>query len=194
MDTRKPAVETDSPDARPSGRRIGRPSSCADVFVAIDFETASHERNSACAVGLVRVEEGRVVDRRYRLIRPPSPNFVFTYIHGITWEHVASEPEFPAVWDDVAPILCGARFLVAHNASFDQGVLQACCAHHHVPVPELPFVCTVQLARRTWTLPDAKLPTVCRHLGIRLNHHEALSDAEACANVLLAARRSGVAV
>ena len=42
----------------------------SSTFTAIDFETASCDRDSACAIGLVRVEAGRVVRREYRLIRP----------------------------------------------------------------------------------------------------------------------------
>jgi DNA polymerase III subunit epsilon len=33
------------------------------TFTAIDFETANYFRDIACAVGLVRVERGRVVRR-----------------------------------------------------------------------------------------------------------------------------------
>lgn len=166
----------------------------AAPFVAIDFETACNDRSSACAVGVVRVEGGRVTARAHRLIRPPTARFEFTWVHGITWPQVARELTFPGVWAGLAPLLDGAEFLVAHNAAFDRSVLQACCAHYGLEPPPLPFVCTVRVARRTWRLPDVKLPTVCRHLGIRLNHHEALSDAEACAEVLLAARRAGAAV
>jgi len=42
------------------------------TFAAIDFETANYSPDSACAVGLVAVEGGRVVRREYHLIRPPN--------------------------------------------------------------------------------------------------------------------------
>jgi DNA polymerase-3 subunit epsilon len=35
---------------------------------------------------------------------------------------------------------------------------------------------------------------VCRHLGIPLNHHDALSDAEACARIAIEAARAGAAL
>ena len=38
-------------------------------FVAIDFETANRERTSICSVGLVRVENGDIREKIYRLIR-----------------------------------------------------------------------------------------------------------------------------
>jgi DNA polymerase-3 subunit epsilon len=52
-------------------------------FIAIDFETANRYRNSACAISVVRVEDGKIVDTFSQLIRPPVPHFEFTYIHGI---------------------------------------------------------------------------------------------------------------
>ena len=42
------------------------------TFVALDFETASFARDSACEIGLVRVEDGRVTAEETRFIRPPS--------------------------------------------------------------------------------------------------------------------------
>ncbi len=158
------------------------------VFVAIDFETADPEPDSACAVALVRVEKDVIVHRARRLIRPPRREFTFTWVHGITWEHVAGEPAFAEVWRDVRSVLDGAGFLAAHNAPFDRGVLEACCRAAGLTPPALPFRCTVQLARERWNLFPTKLPDVCRFLGIPLAHHEPLSDAEACARIVIAAR------
>jgi DNA polymerase-3 subunit epsilon len=160
----------------------------ADVpFVAIDFETADYEPDSACAVGLVRVEGLRVVRREAVLLRPPRPRFVFTRIHGITWEMVADAPTFADAWPRLAGLLDGAAYLAAHNAPFDRRVLAACCGAAGLPFPGLPFVCTVQLARRQWGCNPADLPSVCRRLGIGLIHHDAGSDAEACARIAIAA-------
>ncbi len=161
----------------------------ADRFVALDFETADYGRDSACALGLVRVEGDAIVARATRLIRPPRSRFVFTSIHGITWADVASEPPFAAVWADLQPILDGAQLLVAHFAPFDRGVLSACCAAAGIAPPPLPFACTVRWSRRTFGLRHANLPAVCSHLGISLRHHAAGSDAEACARIMIAVRQ-----
>ncbi len=159
------------------------------AFVALDFETADFGRDSACALALVRVEDHRVTTRRFFLIRPPRRRFYFSYLHGITWEDVADQPHFGELWPEITPLLKGARFLAAHNAPFDRGVLAACCARYGLEPPALPFLCTVELARRTWGLRRANLPHVCNFLGIPLTHHDAASDAEACARIVLAALR-----
>ena len=159
-----------------------------DCFVALDFETADSGRDSACSIALVRCERGQIVERVSRLIRPPRRTFEFTHIHGIAWKHVATQPAFGQVWRDIAHLVDGAEFIAAHNASFDHSVLDACSRAAAFAMPTTPFLCTVKLARGIWNLHPTKLPDVCRHLRIPLRHHEALSDAEACARIVLAAR------
>lgn len=172
------------------------------TFVAIDFETADRGQDSACSVGLVRVENGAIVEKVVQLIKPPriaegdlfnpAPDFEFTYIHGIKPDMVSAAPTFAQAWPKLERILKGAQFMAAHNAPFDNGVLTACCEAARLPKPAHRFVCTVRLARDTWKLYPTKLPNVCQHLGIALNHHEALSDAEACAKIVIAAEKQGV--
>lgn len=157
------------------------------TFAAIDFETADHGPDSACAVGVVRVEGGRIVGRVAVLIRPPRPVVLFTRVHGLTWAVLRDAPPFADAWPKLAPLLDGVGFLAAHNAPFDRRVLAACCSTAGHSVPVRPFVCTVQLARRRWGQKPNNLPAVCRRLGIPLAHHDALSDAEACARIVLAA-------
>ena len=154
-------------------------------FVAIDFETADYGSDSACSVGLVRVDAGLITQEIVRLIRPPRERMVFTYIHGLEWSHVENEPDFGTVWREISHVLEGADFIVAHNASFDRRVLAACCEAHELPMPAHPFQCTVQIARKHFGIYPTKLSNVCRVLGIELNHHEALSDARACAQIVI---------
>jgi DNA polymerase-3 subunit epsilon len=161
----------------------------SENFVAIDFETADRGSDSACAVAMVRVENLEIVARRVQLLRPPRPYFVFTYIHGITWEDVADAPTFAEAWPELAEFLDGADALAAHNAGFDRDVLHTCCHFAGHRTPDLPFLCTMQLARRTWGIYPTKLSDVCRRLGLPLRHHDPASDAEACAQIVIAARR-----
>jgi DNA polymerase-3 subunit epsilon len=155
------------------------------AFVAIDFETADYGRDSACAVGLVRVENNKIVRSETHLIRPPRQTFVFTEIHGLTWADVKDAPTFKQLWDKLDGFFKEAEFFAAHNASFDKGVLNACCAQAGLAVPVQPFRCTVKLARNVLKISPAKLSHVCHHLSIPLNHHNALSDAMACAKIMI---------
>ena len=155
-------------------------------FVAIDFETANYAADSACAIGLVRVEDGRIVRQEAHFIRTPTPEFQFTWVHGITWPKVMMAPSFGELWPKIANFFEGVDFAAAHNAGFDERVLKACCARYGIAMPQVPFECSVQMSRAVWSIYPTKLPDVCRHLGIALNHHEALSDARACAEIVIA--------
>ena len=163
----------------------------APHFAAIDFETANSNRDSACSVGIAVAAGGRITALETRLIRPPSSNFEFTYVHGLKWNDVRDEPTFDIVWRDVSPLVSGVDFLAAHNATFDRGVLNACCARYGLRSPSSRFECTMWLARREWGIYPTKLSDVCRELRIPLNHHEAGSDAKACARIVLAALEKG---
>ncbi len=163
-------------------------------LVAIDFETADNGRDSACAVGLARIVDGKVTDQSYHLIRPPRREFLYTHIHGLTWDDVVAAPTFAALWPALEEFIRGADYLAAHNAGFDRGVLQACCQAAGVEAPDMPFICTVKLARRSWNIRPTRLPDVCRYLVIPLNHHDAASDALACANIVVSAMEDGYQV
>ena len=161
-------------------------------FAALDFETATYQRNSACALAVVTVADGLIADSLVTLIRPPTNEFRFTHIHRLTWDDVKASPTFEELWPEVEAQIASCDFLVAHNAPFDKGVLNACCAHYGIAAPEKRWACTVRAAREAWDLPSHKLNVVCEHLGIALDHHEALSDARTCARIALAAAEIGV--
>ncbi|TFI72714.1 3'-5' exonuclease [Carnobacterium divergens] len=157
-------------------------------FVALDFETANHERHSACSVALTVVRNSQIVDNYYTLIKPETPFFWRNVqVHGIHELDVANAPNFAKVWDDMKPCFKENKLIVAHNLPFDQGVLNGCLDYYEIERPHFQTLCTVQSSRRLLTeLPNHKLNTVCDHFGINLeNHHHALDDSNACATILL---------
>lgn len=154
-------------------------------FLALDFETSDYPSDSACSIGMVLVENGVISQEYTRLIRPPREIMRFTDIHGIRWSDVKDQPNFGELWSEFLPFFEKADFIVAHNAPFDRGVLAGCCERYGITVPNKSFQCTVQVARKDFGIRPAKLSNVCKVLGIELNHHEALSDARACAQILL---------
>jgi DNA polymerase-3 subunit epsilon len=161
-------------------------------FAAMDFETADYGRDSACAIAVVIAEEGRIICKEYSLIRPPRKEFVFSYLHGITWQDVKDKPSFGEVWKKIREQFAGIDFVAAHNASFDRSVLHECCGRFGIKPPDHDFLCTMKLSRRVWGIRPTKLSDVCKHFNIPLNHHDAASDALACAKIVLEARGKGI--
>jgi DNA polymerase-3 subunit epsilon len=159
------------------------------ITLALDFETANERRDSACAVGLAWIVEGRIVERRTHLIRPPDMRFSpgNVRVHGILPADVADQPGFAEVMAPYLADLAGGVIL-AHNATFDIGVLRDGLRRAGMAVPDLAYLCTVQIARRVFPAPEGcGLGKVARRLGITFEHHDAGEDAYACARIALAA-------
>lgn len=167
-------------------------------FTAIDFETANSSSASACSVGLVKVRDGRVVDRASWFIRPPAGHDEFvdwnTKIHGI----VAADVVDAALWSEQLPDLVAFAdddFLVAHNAGFDTGVIAGGCRASLIPTPDFRYLCSLKVARKTYNLDSYRLPVAAMAAGFEdFAHHDALADSEACAAIIVhAAARHGAA-
>jgi len=130
-------------------------------FTAIDFETANGSAASACSVGLVKVRDGRVVDTASWLIRPPLGHDEFlewnVRIHGIMAVDVADAPLWSEQLHDLESFAENDP-LVAHNAGFDMGVIAAACAASYVPTPGYDYLCSLQVARKTYHLDSYRLP------------------------------------
>lgn len=158
-------------------------------FIAIDFETANTDRSSACAIGMVVVEDGGIIDKRYHLIKPSDPYFdpFNVSIHGITEEDVEDEPGFNELWPSIRDYF-GNRIVIAHNASFDMSVLRHVLDEYGIPYPEIPYSCTRVISKKMWSmLPSHSLDVVADHLSIEFVHHDAIEDASACARIAIRA-------
>lgn len=162
-------------------------------FTAIDFETANGSSASACSVGLVKVRGGEIVARDYWLIQPPIGHDAFlewnVRIHGIRAEDVVGA----LTWRQQLPFLlefAEGGPMVAHNAGFDMGVIKAACTATGLDIPEFDYLCSLQLARKTYSLDSYKLTSVAEAVGYdAFEHHNALADSEACAAIILHAAK-----
>lgn len=158
-------------------------------FVAIDFETATNKPESACAVGIVRVVNEVIVDEFYSLIRPPENTYSYynTKVHGITAEDTLEAPEFHEIFPKIQELMAG-KTIVAHNESFDRNVMYHTLEYHGLAFKDLNlksrWECTVKIYRKKG-LSKVNLAACCRRYDIPLDHHNALSDARACALLYL---------
>lgn len=157
-------------------------------FVALDFETANQNHSSVCSVGLVFVEDKKIVDTFYELIKP-LPNFYSywnTKVHGLTDSDTQNAEDFAEIWIDLAKII-KTRPIVAHNSRFDESCLRAALKAYGLPTHTNEFHCTYLKSKKLFPeLPNHKLPTVSSYLGYNLeNHHDALADAQACAHIAI---------
>jgi DNA polymerase-3 subunit epsilon len=158
-------------------------------FTAIDFETATGRRESACAVGIVTVEDGIITEEYYSLIQPPGNTYfgMNIAVHGIRPQDTLRAPTFHSLYPEIRARLQD-RTIVAHNEVFDRSVLKRTMEYYDLFYGELGLAdrweCTMRIYKAKGFVP-CRLNSCCERLGIPLNHHEALSDAIGCAKLYL---------
>lgn len=168
--------------------RVGWVVDPAQDYVVVDVETTGGrgERHRITEIGAVRVRGGRVREEFSTLVNPQRaiPANI-TRLTGISAGMVADAPYFADIADELAAFLDGAVF-VAHNVEFDYGFVHREFARLGRPL-RMPKLCTVASMRRLYPgLESYALANLCRHFGVRLeNHHRALCDARAAAELLI---------
>ncbi|PSR56077.1 hypothetical protein AHMF7605_22525 [Adhaeribacter arboris] len=163
------------------------------TFTAIDFETANEMYSSACCVGYVRVEHGKIVDMGCSLIYPrfhpvSSRNYL---IHGISNEQLQKAPTFDEIWVKLQPLIEG-QIVVSHNSSFDINVLEETAEYNYISLADYRYMCSHRLVQEAFpSLENYRLNDCAKFFGLNLDHHNALSDALVCAEITLKALKSG---
>lgn len=158
-------------------------------FAAIDVETANADVSSICQIGIVVYRNGQVVEEWETLVNPESHfDGINTSIHGISQHAVNDAPVFKDIYPDLVRLL-GSTISVSHTG-FDRSSIGKAAIVNGLSDPALAWLDTAKVTRRTW--PDYAwkgygLGNVCKHLGYSFNHHDALSDAKACAFILIQA-------
>ncbi|KRG14458.1 exonuclease [Virgibacillus soli] len=159
-------------------------------FIAIDFEIANNKLDSACSLGMVFVQENKIIAEKYFVIQPPSlfMEREFTKIHGLTQQDLKDAPKFDEVWNEISHHFTEENYIIAHNAQFDMSVLKNCLLTYSFELPTFPYICSIPISTRACRGEGigSSLKARTEHFGITLNdHHHALSDARACAELVI---------
>lgn len=165
-------------------------------YIAFDVETPNENNDRMSAIGVSVIENGIIVDSYYTLINPETYfNPWNSALTGITPEQAERAPMFNQVWERICPLFSNG-ILAAHNAPFDMRVLAKCLQAYCIDWERyVPYVCTVRIGKKALpNLPDHKLNTICDYWNIPLDHHQAGSDSQACAKILLQYQDCGISV
>ncbi|RVU69885.1 MULTISPECIES: 3'-5' exonuclease [Lactobacillus] len=161
-------------------------------FIAMDFETANHYPESACSLALIMVRNNEIVDRFYTVINPQMPfDAQNIKVHQITADDVKDAPTMAEVWPQIKELYQPGMLVAAHNARFDTNVMRQSLARYNIAEPHYLVIDTLKTSRLFEPeLPNHKLDTVSDALDVELwHHHNALSDSEACAGILIAQQK-----
>ena len=109
-------------------------------------------------------------------------------VHGLSIQFLSDKPLFAACVDDLLEFL-GDAPMVAHNAAFDFGFINAELARAGRPALDMArMCCTVQMARKLHPGAKHSLDALCTRYGIDRSHrikHGALLDAELLAHLYI---------
>ena len=109
-------------------------------------------------------------------------------VHGISDADLVGKPTFNEICEDLVSFIEGAD-LVAHNANFDIGFLNAEFARLGIqPIDPGRVIDTLAIARRKHPMGPNSLDALCRRYGIDNSHrtrHGALLDSELLAEVYI---------
>ena len=157
-------------------------------LAVIDFETANDDPSSACQVGYVIIKKNKIYKIGSFYIKPKTNDFKYTYTHGITASMVKNELDFHKVWSKIQKEFKEIDYFAAHNAPFDKRVLDNCLNKSKFKKNLIKFICTLQISRIYWKkgidVNNHQLLKIAKKIKFNLNHHEAESDAIACAKII----------
>ncbi|ALH82659.1 DNA polymerase III subunit epsilon [Sphingopyxis macrogoltabida] len=109
-------------------------------------------------------------------------------VHGLSIQFLSDKPLFAARVDELLEFL-GDAPLIAHNAVFDFGFVNAELARAGRPALDMArMCCTVQMARKLHPGAKHSLDALCTRYGIDRSHrvkHGALLDAELLAHLYI---------
>ncbi|MDY0322305.1 MAG: exonuclease domain-containing protein [Arcobacteraceae bacterium] len=158
-------------------------------FVAIDVETANADMASICQIGLAKYRDGVLVEEWSSLIDPEDYfDFINIDIHGITEDDVVGAPKFTDVFQQLSSFLVGS-ISVCHT-HFDRVSVGRAINKYSLGSIDTVWLDSAMVARRAWeecAWSGYGLSNVCKIIDYKFKHHDALEDAKACGQVLIAA-------
>ena len=159
-------------------------------FIALDVETASGEMGSICQIGLACVRtDGQIATLGF-LVNPKGAFERFnTQLHGIDAETVRHASTFDGVLHPLRPLL--ERAPLVQHSGFDKRAMNSACQRYGLEPLSTPWHDSVTIARRAWPQLTGNgghgLASLKAFLSLDFQHHDAVEDARAAAQVVLCA-------
>jgi DNA polymerase III subunit epsilon len=164
----------------------------AQRFVAIDVETANADMGSICQVGVAAFVDGRLAAEWVSLVDPEDDfDGMNISIHGIEPDMVRGKPKLPDIAERLRTDL-EACVSVCHT-HFDRVAIDQAYSKYRLKPISTSWLDSARVARRAWkdvAFSGYGLANCCKKIGYEFRHHDALEDAKAAGQVLLAAMGS----
>ena len=157
-------------------------------FVALDFEILNQWRACVISIGIVIIENNKIIDKKYYTVCPPSKeeNYYCVMTQGIHYDDVKDCPDFPTIWEEIDKKYIKGSPIIAHNVGFEKSCINACNEEFNTN-NKYEYIDTLKLSRKYFPkLYNHKLDTVCEAIKHKIkNYHNAKEDAIACAKLFI---------
>ncbi|OKP83823.1 PolC-type DNA polymerase III [Paenibacillus sp. P32E] len=158
------------------------------TYVVFDIETTglSITRNNITELAAIKMCEGKELDRYSTFVNPHEKiPYHIQQLTNITDEMVKDAPDLEPVLQEFVDFV-GDSILVAHNARFDMGFIQASLTKLGKPILSNPSLDTLELARLLFpSMKNHRLNTLADKYKVLLeSHHRAVDDTVALGGIL----------
>ena len=160
----------------------------ARSYVVFDTETTGLEPSidNIIELSAIKYVDNKKVASFSMLVNPKRQiDLVITQITGITNHELEDKPTVDKALEYFFNFIEDYT-LVAHNAKFDMKMLACECYRNGIEMPDNKVIDAFTLAKRIiprGTIPNYKLETIKRYLGLNVESHRALDDCITCAKV-----------
>lgn len=146
-------------------------------YVLLDIENPNSRGNSICAIAVITVEKGDIVDKKYSLINPEDRfDAINSRITGIDASQIQNAPTLKNYWSEISDILLN-NIVVGHNITYDLSVLEKALQRYDIDIPGLEYCCTLELSRKYMNADSYKLESLSNYIGYAYEAHVAINDA-----------------
>ena len=159
----------------------------SEKITIFDIEELNNDPVSICSIGIVVLEDMKVKETFYSLIRPPKLTFdPYRYkVHKIRPQDLKKQPTFPEIWPKISQYFENS-IVISHDIQSDLNHLLAVFRRFRIRKPTCFLSCTLVLAKLFHPeLQKYGLGSLCDYYSVELeNAHNALADSLACAELL----------
>ncbi len=168
-----------------------KPKSYEFDYVVFDVKTANLALDSIFSIAIIAIKDNKIVEKKHWYVRPNPFNINPIYYQSpyFSKQILEDADSFAEVWEELNPYISNQK-LVAHFIDFNIGALKSALNNANLPIPSFATYCTYLNSKKTWIFPDFQLPTLAKHLHLKVKKGNVFKDAYLCANVFLKLKKT----
>lgn len=156
-------------------------------FTALSIKMANETPTSLCALEIVIVKQGRIIEQKNWFFRPAEMRFEPVQIkrYAVFPRDVIDASDFSSQWMEIKSYLENEA-IICHQAIHVWSTLCQILDYFNLPYPNCQLICTMMLARCAYPdLHSRKLSELCSYLKLDYNPLDSGGSASACTQLFL---------